>query len=308
MSVRRRVAVLGLAAGLDLAFSELPTSLHPVGLLGRSIASAEDRLPRGDRARDAGSGLALALIFPVAAATAGLVTSRSARRLPFWMGCFVEAIAFKQCFALRGLFTHVDAVRRPLAVADLEGGRQAAAQIVSRETSALDAAGVASAAIESLTENASDSVVAPWLWYAVAGLPAAAAYRAVNTLDAMVGYHKNGLFGMPSARLDDLLNLAPARVTAAALALASAKPSVTWRGAIADAGRTPSPNSGWPMAAAASALDLRLEKPGHHILNEAGTAPMAPDIRRAEWLTARALLVAAGLAFVIAAFPGRGRS
>ena len=128
----------------------------------------------------------------------------------------------------------------------------------------------------------------------------------MNTLDAMVGYHKNGMFGMPSARLDDLLNLVPARVTAAALALASSNLQRTWRGAVADEGRTPSPNSGWPMAAAAYALSVRLEKPAHHVLNEGGRPAAAVDIRRAEWLTARALLFSLAVALATAAVP-KGR-
>jgi adenosylcobinamide-phosphate synthase len=161
--------------------------------------------------------------------------------------------------------------------------------LVSRDTAALDAPLLAAAAIESLAENASDSVVAPLLAYALAGLPGACAYRAVNTLDAMVGYRgRYEYLGKVPARLDDLLNIAPARLTGllivAAAALCGADARQAWRAMWRDHATTDSPNAGYPMAAIAGALGVRLEKAGHYCLNAGGRAPTAEDVRRASWV------------------------
>jgi adenosylcobinamide-phosphate synthase len=220
----------------------------------------------------------------------------------------VEAAALKQSFAVRALFSHALAVERPLSAGRIEGARDAVALMVSRATAELDQTAVASAAIESLAENASDSAGAPWAWFAVLGLPGAFAYRAVNTLDAMIGYRDRGLAGTPSARLDDALNVIPARLTAVAVALASgARMPGAVSGALADAGRTPSPNSGWPMAAAAHALGVRLEKRGHHVLNEQGSAPTAATVGEGRLLVAKALAIAFTIALAVIARPGMKR-
>jgi adenosylcobinamide-phosphate synthase len=169
--------------------------------------------------------------------------------------------------------------------------------LVSRPTAGLDSSSVASAAVESVAENTTDSVVAPLLFYAVLGLPGAAVYRAVNTADAVLGYRTGVLehFGKAAARLDDLLNLLPARLAAALLVIAAPLAGASASGAVrvlwADGQRTASPNAGLAMAAAAGALDLRLEKPGHYRLG-AGRPPVPADIRR----SVRLLWTAVGLA------------
>ncbi|MFN0145082.1 MAG: adenosylcobinamide-phosphate synthase CbiB [Dehalococcoidia bacterium] len=293
--MKRRVKVAAIATLLDLALAELPNRFHPVAGLGRATNALVVRLPHSTPRSALASGVFLAVAIPSAAGLLGAAASRTARRHGT-VGLVVEAFLLKQAFALRALFAHVERVRRPLATEDIAATRLAAARIVSRDTAGLPAIALASAAIESLAENASDSVVAPLAWYAVAGLPAAFAYRAVNTLDAMVGYRHFGLFGMPSARLDDIANFVPARLTALAITIASCRPA-TALGTLRDAGRTLSPNSGWPMAAAAHALGVRLEKRRHHVLNASGAEPEAGDIRRVQILVAEALAVLA-FAFV----------
>ncbi len=293
--MRRRGAVLILAAGLDLAFGELPNRWHPVARLGTAIAAAERRM---SDLPPVVTGVLLATIFPIGAALLARRASLAARRGPGWLGVFGEALLLKQTFAARALFEHAAKVRERLEAHDLEGARAAAGMMVSRDTANLDEHALASAAIESLSENTSDSVVAPFCWYLAGGLPAAAAYRAINTLDAMVGYRSRGWVGTPSARLDDAASYVPARLTAGLYALASGDRAV-FAGARADHGATPSPNSGWPMAAAAHALEVRLEKTGHHILNRTGRLPGPADIKAAERLTWRALGI--GLVTVAAA-------
>ncbi len=162
------------------------------------------------------------------------------------------------------------------------------ARLVSRDTSALDETAVREAAIETLAENLNDSVVAPLFWFAIAGLPGAALYRFANTADAMWGYRDHREWsGKFAARADDLLSWIPARITA--LALLGPRPALLMR-LQAEAPRTPSPNSGWPMAAMALRLDLRLAKPGVYSLNDGGGAPGSADLRQALRLARRAML------------------
>jgi adenosylcobinamide-phosphate synthase len=195
-------------------------------------------------------------------------------------------VLFKTMFSWRTLHQAGERVRQPLAAGDLDGAREGLRWLVSRDTAGLDAPLLAAAAIESLAENASDSVTAPLLAYALLGLPGACAYRAVNTLDAMVGYRgRYEYLGKVPARLDDLLNLVPARLTGllivAAAALCSADARQAWQTLQRDHAATDSPNAGYPMAAIAGALGVRLEKAGHYCLNASGRKPTAEDLRRA---------------------------
>jgi len=305
MNVRRRAAVALAAVAIDLALGDAPNRWHPVAWFGSGVNALMPRLPRGGFRRDLGSGLALAMAGGGGALLAGRAVTGALGRLPAPLAFAAEAVALKQAISARGLARHALAVGAPLGAGDLPGARAAVGMLVSRDVSTLDEASIASAAIESAAENASDSVVAPLAWYLAGGLPLAWAYRASNTLDAMVGYRKHGIFGSPAARTDDVLNLVPARLTAAVVAFVSADPAAAWEGARRDAGNTPSPNSGWPMAAAASGLGLRLEKPGAHILNEDGRPPEPGDIRAAITLLARGLAVIAFALAVVAAVPGR---
>jgi adenosylcobinamide-phosphate synthase len=288
----RRAAVLGLAIAIDRVAAEPPPSLHPVVWIGRWISMVRRILPSAWRHdRSGGVVLMLTTVGVVWGCARMLMHETRHRSAP--LAVIADAVLLKPLFAVRALREHGAAVAVALDADDLAGARVAVARIVSRDVQALGVHGIASAAIESLAENASDSAVGAWLAYAVGGLPAAAAYRAVNTLDARVGYRQEGAFGAPSARLDDALNVLPARMTAVVIAAASARPLLALRGAWRDHGVTPSPNAGWPMAAAAHALDVRLEKPGHHVLHASGRQPSRTDVRAALALTDRALLFGA---------------
>ena len=183
-------------------------------------------------------------------------------------GWIVESLAAFALIAQRGLYLHVRDVAVALRRDGLDGGRRAVAHIVGRDPEALDAHGVCRAAIESCAENFADGVVAPVFWYLVAGLPGLAVYKAVNTLDSMIG-HRSGdyrAFGAASARLDDAVNLLPARLSGLTAALAAlATPGADARAALAamrrDAGNHTSPNAGWPEAAFAGALGIALAGP-----------------------------------------------
>jgi adenosylcobinamide-phosphate synthase len=162
---------------------------------------------------------------------------------------------------------------------------------------------VASAAVESIAESVGDGIIGPWLAYALAGLPGAIGYRVVNTLDSMIGYHgRYEHLGWGAARLDDLVNVLPARLAALCLVLAArpgANPREAWRVLCADHRRTASPNAGWPMAAMAGALGIALEKPGHYRLHRGARPPATSDLARAMTLAQRATWWAAGVILLL---------
>jgi adenosylcobinamide-phosphate synthase len=294
------LALLPLALAWDTLLGELPARLHPVVWMGNIARAGERRAPVASLAREFAYGAVLALPPPVVYAAA---TAAGLRRLRQWpaVAFLVSVPLLKSTFAVRALRQAGEGVRRPLLVGDLAGAREGLRSLVSRDPSALDAGLIMAAAVESLAENLGDSVVAPLFYYALGGLPAALAYRAVNTLDAMIGYRgRYEWLGKPAARLDDLLNLVPARLAAllliGAAAMLGEDARNAWRTARSEARHTASPNAGWPMAAMAGALGVRLEKTGHYALC-GGAAPMTPaTIGRAD----RLIAVAAGAAGALA--------
>ena len=227
-----------------------------------------------------------------------------------WAGLALAAALAWPWLAARALHEHVAAVARPLGQGDLAGARAAVSIIVGRDPARLDEGGVARAALESLAENASDGVVAPLFWGLVAGLPGLVAYKAINTLDSMIG-HRNARhedFGKVAARLDDLVNLVPARLTALLIALVSGRPLAALRTALAEARNHRSPNAGWPEAAMAAALAVRLSGPrvyGTRVspepwLNGAAPDPDALALRRGLAVFVRAVFLCGGLLLAIA--------
>jgi adenosylcobinamide-phosphate synthase len=202
--------------------------------------------------------------------------------------------------ALRSMHSHVAAVAKPLTAQDIPAARQAVSMIVGRDTTSLNEPAIARAALESLAENTSDGVVAPLFWGALLGLPGIAAYKAINTLDSMIGHRSPRFqyFGWASARFDDLVNLIPARATGLLFALTSAHPLQGLRVMLRDAHLHRSPNAGWPEAAMAAALTIRLSGPrtyADHTANEpwvnAGAPdPTAADLTRGLALYRRAML------------------
>ncbi len=205
-------------------------------------------------------------------------------------------LLLKPLMALALLQSEVRAVEAALAES-LDAGRERLAWLVSRDVAHLTAEEVRQSAIESLAENLNDSVIAPLFWFALLGLPGAALYRFANTADAMWGYPgmRGGRYwqwaGKWAARADDVLSWLPARLTALLLALAAG--GVPLRALAHEARKTPSPNSGWPMAAMALALDVRLSKPGAYCLHAQGRAPTAGDAQQAQKIVSK---VALGLA------------
>jgi adenosylcobinamide-phosphate synthase len=298
--------VLPLALALDAAFGEPPASTHPVVWIGMVISALTRFAPTGATARLA-YGAGTTAIVVVGAALTGMAASRFASRLPRPLGLLLEAWLLKTILSARALLEAGSRVEDCLDRDDLDGAREAARALVSRDVGCLGPRLLTSAAIESLAENTGDSIVAPLFYYAIGGLPVALAYRAANTLDAMIGYHgEYEHLGKAAARLDDLLNLVPARLTSALLLAAGAVGGGDLGTGIAitrrDHSLTASPNAGWPMSTIAGLLGTRLEKPGHYVLGGDLSPPDLPAIDHAVELvktaTALALPVTLGVRWV----------
>jgi adenosylcobinamide-phosphate synthase len=319
--------VIELCAGYPQAL--LRAIGHPVTWIGHLIAALDRALNRDvpppfpplqagegrEGVRRAAGIIAILLLLGIVGAIAFIV-ERELLRLPF--GLFVVAVIASTLVAQRSLHQHVADVATALEQGGVIAGRAAVAKIVGRDTDALDAAGIARAAIESLAENFSDGIVAPVFWMAIAGLPGAALYKAINTADSMIGHRtpRYAAFGWAAAKLDDLVNLPASRLSALLLVVAAALNNnavPAWRAVVRDAPRHRSPNAGYPEAAMAGALGLSLAGPRVYGGVEIDDATMgdgrrdatAADIRRALALYRYAdailiALVAAIAAIVIA--------
>ena len=297
-------AILALALVLDAVLGE-PDWLwrrmpHPAVLMGRAVAWGEARLNSGDMRRARGVVMVIAL--GIGALILGAVLQE--------LGWAVEVVVLAVLLAHRSLVDHVGAVADSLRFS-LGDARLMVARIVSRETGAMDGPAVSRAALESAAENFSDGVVAPAFWFLVGGLPGVVFYKLVNTADSMVGYRTSRYeaFGWAAARLDDLLNWVPARLSALMIAGLGGRLS-DWPAITADARRHRSPNAGWPEAAAARVLGVALAGPRAYdgemrdfpFVNPAGRGEIGADEIDAGvtllwrvWMAALAVLVVAAL-------------
>lgn len=285
---------------------------HPVALMGRLIAGLEWRLntpATSPHRRFARGLLTAAAVVALAAAAGGLAQAFCAGWSHGWL---LEAVAASTLIAARSLYLHVRAVGQALDDS-LASARDAVSHIVGRDPAFLDEAAVARAAVESAAENFADGVAAPVFWFALLGLPGLCAYKAINTLDSMLGYRNERFehFGKCAARLDDAANWLPARlsalaITAAAALTPEASPARAWRTVVADAKRHRSPNAGWPEAAMAGALGFALAGPRRyaqgwvddHWMGDGNADLRAHDIRRALSLYVTACVLTAIISVV----------
>lgn len=255
-----------MALALDAAFG-WPAWLHrrighPVGGFARLIGLCDRNwnLPRHSGGKRRFAGVATLLLLLLAGGGAGWAVERMIRDLAGEGAALWIALAAWPGLAQRSLYQHVVPVVRALEMHDLAGARLAVGRIVGRDTIALDEAGVARGAIESLAESFCDGVVAPLFWLLLLGLPGLWAYKAVNTADSLIGHREEPYadFGMASARFDDFMNLLPARLSALLLCIAGWG---GWRILLRDHRKHASPNAGWPEAAMAGVLRIRLAGP-----------------------------------------------
>ncbi len=269
--------MLPLAIAADLALGEPPRLIHPVVWMGRLISFLE-RYGIGQPPR-------VQLVYGVAMALflTGLFTAATyfilfyARGLNPAAYMIIGAALLKSTFSLKELGKTALRVKSALLREKLDEARYELRSLVSRDTQHLSEPLLVSATVESVAESTCDSLIAPLFYFLLFGVPGAVAYRVVNTLDAMIGYHgKYEYLGKFSSRLDDALNFIPARLTALLLILASffsgKGAQASWRVALNEHSETESPNAGWPIAAVAGALNIQLEKTGHYKLGRPGTS------------------------------------
>jgi adenosylcobinamide-phosphate synthase len=273
--------ILLLALALDFLLGEPPRPIHLVVWMGKIISFWERLAPQGKWSQLIyGAGMALLTISIFTSAAYFLLYY--VNELSPIAYVIVGALLLKPSFSFRELGQTALDVKTLLADDNLKEARAKMPALVSRETQALGKPAMVSATIESVAENLSDSFVAPIFYFLIFGVPGAIAYRVVNTLDTMIGYHgKYEYLGKVAARLDDVLNFIPARISGLLLVIAARlcqKDSKNaWRIMLRDHAKTESPNAGWPMSAMAGALRTRLEKVGCYSLGEVNT-PLSPQL------------------------------
>lgn len=311
-----RAAVL-VALGLDTVLREPPLAMHPVRGIGALLERLGRRVPASPPTRALLAGGAAWVVGLTVTVSVARSLDAQLSRLPPGVASLARGLALWPLLSLAMLVDEVETVERalrdggpsspdseqtPVGTDPLDAARTQVARIVSRDVSEADAPQLRTAAICSLAENASDGLVGPLCCYALWGLPGAAAYRYVNTADAMWGYRNDRWkhAGRVAARADDVANLLPARLTGVVLGWGGPDLRTLRR----EARRTPSPNGGWPMGAVARQLDIRCDKPGSYTLHPEGRPPRAGDIGRALRLVGpRTLAIGIGLA----ALSGRSR-
>ncbi|MEO0411324.1 MAG: adenosylcobinamide-phosphate synthase CbiB [Pseudomonadota bacterium] len=279
---------------------------HPVVWIGSAITLLDKALNQTHHTPWVRYGLGALTSLGVVIGTALFASWLTSLMPPSVMGFVFQSMAASSLLASKSLYSHVGAVHAPLAAGDLEAAKSAVAMIVGRDTAMMEQTDVAKAALESLAENTSDGVIAPLFWGCCFGLPGLAAYKAINTLDSMIG-HKNErhrAFGGFAARLDDIANLVPARLTGVLFALAGWSSRAVKAMAV-DAGKHASPNAGWPEAAMAGVLGVRLGGPrtypsaakqgAHPWLNGSGRDAESADVAKGLSLYLRALAIFASV-------------
>jgi adenosylcobinamide-phosphate synthase len=307
IDVTPSLAALLVAVALDRLAGEPPLPAHPVVWMGTAADAVVTRAVGSGARRELAAGAVLAVALPAAFAVgSGMLLAALGGWSAIAFG--VHVYLLKSTIAVRALGDAAHAVRDALAAGDVVAARAGLRSLCSRDPSNLDAAALTAASIESVAENASDSVVAPLVYYAVLGVPGAVLYKGINTLDSMIGYRgRYEHLGKAAARLDDAANFVPARLTAALLLAAGALTGRNVRDGVRiwrrDARRTRSPNAGHPMAMMAGLLDVELAKHGEYRLGDARAPLTAATIDHA-W---RIAMVAFGIGIALCAAAIAGR-
>jgi len=297
-------AIMVLAFFGDAFLGDPPNRFHPVVWMGNAISLVRKSAPLNGNAVRFLLGLALVIGGMVVVGYLGWAVQRACQLCPFVLNVVIQAVVLKCTFSIRSLAKASRSVCESLRMNRIDEARHHVAyNLVSRDVSNLDASKLSAATIESVSENTSDSVIAPLFYFVLGGLPGALVYRFINTCDAMVGYRTPELewFGKAAARTDDLLNIIPSRITAVLILVLGGLRTMRLREGVAiwwrDRRLTASPNAGHPMSAAAGVLGVVLEKEGHYVLGADQSKPTFQDIERAIWLL-WATSIAGGLLFL----------
>ena len=287
----RLLFVLLLALVLDLLLGEPPRAIHPVVWMGKVISFLKKFAPSSSKSSSStGGGRMRQLIYGgVMVLFTVCIFAAPVYFILLYMSqvssiayIISGAVVLKSAFAFKQLSNAVLEIRGLLAKDNLKYARDRMPALVSRETRGLGKSALASAAVESVAENISDSFIAPLFYFLLLGVPGAVAYRVINTCDAMIGYHgEYEYLGKFAAKLDDALNFIPARISGVLLVIAAYLSKENgrnaWRVMLLEHGKTESPNAGWPMGAMAGALRVRLEKAGAYSLGDASN-PLTPSL------------------------------
>ena len=296
-----------LALIIDLVLGDPPNSLHPVAWMGRAISYLE-RVTIGHPWFQFIYGLVMTLVVVALFTVPVYFLLLYLEDVSLVAYVVVGALLLKLMFSFRGLKKTALRIKRLLLAEKLAEARFELRSLVSRDTSRLPRPLLVSATVESVAESTCDSLVAPFFYFVLFGVPGAVAYRAVSTLDSMIGYHgRYEYLGKFAARLDDVLNFIPARLAALLMVLAALfsrrNSRRSWQAMLRDHARTESPNAGWPMAAAAGALDIQLEKVGRYKLGSRN-APLVPgtidaSLKLVQIAAITWLLVIAGVIYLV---------
>ncbi len=303
MQLNVELATVAAAMVADRVIGEWPNAVHPVVWMGKTITLLERYVPASGPRAELAKGAFIATLVPIAFAAAGAAVLAASRPYPI-LQFSMAVVLLKSTFALRALAVAAGEVERALAQGAIERARYSLRSLCSRDASRLEPPELVAATIESVAENASDSFVAPLFYYALFGIEGAILYRAVNTLDAMIGYRgKYEYLGKVAARLDDAMNFVPARLTAGLLLFAGfvgGRPTrAGWSAWRRDAHTTESPNAGRPMAVMAGILGIQLEKAGHYRLGDPREPLSVDKIREACGVLAIAALMGASMTFLV---------
>ena len=281
-------ALLIAAFLLDLAVGDPPWLPHPVVLMGRVVSQGERMLRSGRPRSDFLSGVVLSVLLVALSAGVAWIIISLFQALPLWLSFIATAALASTTVATRGLLDAVKSIETPLRAGDLAAAREKLSHIVGRETAHLDRNKILTASLESLAESTCDGIVAPLFYLFLGGVPLAMTYKAVSTLDSMIGYRSERYFyfGKFAARLDDLANFLPARLTAGFIVIAAAamrlNPARVGRIAWRDRSCHPSPNAGYPEAAFAGAFGVRLGGPSVYFGQEVGKPYLGDDVQPIE--------------------------
>jgi adenosylcobinamide-phosphate synthase len=276
------IIILLLALAIDLTVGEFPRPIHPVVWMGKVTSLGLRVAPRRGRWAQLIYGAGVAILTIALFALPAYFLLSYLRGLNTAAYILIAAWLLKSTFSLKELCRVALRVKRLVEGGNLGKARAEMGALVSRNTSQLGEPHLVSATVESVAENTNDSFIAPLFYFLLFGVPGAIAYRVVNTLDAMIGYHgKYEYLGKFTARLDDGLNFIPARLSGLLLVAAAYLSRMdgrnAWQIMLRDHGSTESPNAGWPMSAVAGALRTRLEKVGHYSLGNANN-PLSPQL------------------------------
>ena len=296
VTVMETLLILFLAIIIDLALGDPPNVIHPVAWMGRVASFLGKGCISQSRVVQFLYGVGIVVIIIALFTVPAYFILLYLKSLSSVAYLVVGAILFKFTFSLKELRRAALRVKRLLLEDKLDEARFELRALVSRDTRNLTKPLLVSATVESVAENTSDSFVAPLFYFLIFGVPGAIAYRVVNTLDAVIGYHgKYEYLGKFASRLDDVLNFIPSRLTALLLVLATflsrRDGRASWRVALTEHAKTESPNAGWPMAAIAGALSVQLEKTGHYKLGKTSTSPIPETIDDSLKLVQIAMLV-----------------